>query len=176
VIFYGVGQNFFLKKSPNDLGKILAMKKSPKIDLNKAKILFQKRFFTCLKNIQKIISPFLCKKTTIKECPVPLDIGIKSNIKHHKTVLYSKSNKHMVGRLFGQFFIVFGQFFHKNIWSPWLQPLLVNVKMVWKGLPGTNSSLPLLHRHCQRKIVLYQYLLVSILPSFFLPLSVIMIS
>jgi len=44
------------------LGKILAMKKSPKIDLNKAKILFQKSFFTCLKNIQKILSPFLCKK------------------------------------------------------------------------------------------------------------------
>ncbi len=32
-IFYGVGQIFFSKKSPNDLGKILAMKKSPKIDL-----------------------------------------------------------------------------------------------------------------------------------------------
>ena len=46
---------------PNDLGKILAMKKSPKIDLYKAKILFKKRFFTCLKNIQKNLSPFLCK-------------------------------------------------------------------------------------------------------------------
>jgi hypothetical protein len=102
---------------PNDLGKILAMKKSPKIDLNKAKIWFQKSFFTCLKNIQKIISPFYVKKT-IKECPVPLDISIKSNRKHHKTVLYSKSNKNMVGQLFGRFFIVFGQFFHKNIWSP----------------------------------------------------------
>jgi hypothetical protein len=79
--------------------------------------LFQKRFFTCLKNIQKILSPFLCKKT-IKECPVPLDISIKSNRKQHKTVLYSKSNKNMVGRLFGQFFVVFGQFFNKNIWSP----------------------------------------------------------
>jgi hypothetical protein len=43
--FYGVWQIFFKKKSPNDLGKILAMKKLPKIDLNKAKILFQKRFF-----------------------------------------------------------------------------------------------------------------------------------
>jgi hypothetical protein len=101
------------------LGKILAMKKLPKIDLNKAKILFQKRFFTCLKNIQKNLSPFLCKKT-IKECPVPLDISIKSNRKHHKTVLYSKSNKNMVGRLFGRFFIVFGRFFSKNIWSPCL--------------------------------------------------------
>ena len=62
------------------------------------------------KNIQKNLSPFLCKKT-IKECPVPLDISIKSNRKHHKTVLYSKSNKNMVGPLFGRFFIVFGWFF-----------------------------------------------------------------
>ncbi len=51
-----------------------------------------------------------------------LDISIKSNRKHHKTVLYSKSNKNMVGWLFGRFFIVFGQFFHINIWSPWLCP------------------------------------------------------
>jgi len=51
--------------------------------------------------------------------PVPLDISIKSNRKHHKTVLYSKSNKNMVGRLFGWFFIVFGRFFNRNIWSPW---------------------------------------------------------
>jgi hypothetical protein len=69
------------------------------------------------KNIQKILSPFLCKKT-IKECPVPLDISIKSNRKHHKTVLYRKTNKNMFGRLFGRFFIVFGRFFNKNIWSP----------------------------------------------------------
>ena len=66
---------------------------------------------------KKFISSFMYKKT-IKECPVPLDISIKSNRKHHKTVLYSKSNKNMVGRLFGRFFIVFGQFFNKNIWSP----------------------------------------------------------
>jgi len=93
------------------LGKILAMKKLPKIDLNKAKILFQKRFFICFSKIfKKVISSFMYKKT-IKECPVPLDIRIKSNRKHHKTVLYSKSNKNMVGR-------IFGQFFHKNIWSP----------------------------------------------------------
>jgi hypothetical protein len=52
------------------------------------------------KNIQKMFSPFLCQKT-MKECPVPLDISIKPNRKHHKTVLYSKSNKNMVGGLFG---------------------------------------------------------------------------
>jgi hypothetical protein len=85
----------------------------PKIDLEKAKILLQKSFFKCLKNIQKIISPFLCKKT-IKECPVPLDISIKSNRKHHKTVLYSKSKKNMVGQLFGQFFVVFWVIFSQK--------------------------------------------------------------
>jgi hypothetical protein len=92
------------------LGKILAMKKSPQIDLNKAKILFQKRFFICFSKIfKKFYLFFYVKKTkTIKECPVPLDISIKSNRKHHKTVLYSKSNKNMVGQLFGQIFVVFG--------------------------------------------------------------------
>jgi hypothetical protein len=97
------------------------MKKSPKIDLNKAKILFQKRFFTFLSKIFKKFYLLFYVKKTIKECPVPLDINIKSNRKHHKTVLYSKSNKNIVGRLFGQFFVVFGRFFHKNIWSPWLE-------------------------------------------------------
>jgi hypothetical protein len=29
--------------------------------------------------------------------------------------------KNIFGRLFGRFFIVFGRFFHKNIWSPWHQ-------------------------------------------------------
>jgi hypothetical protein len=51
-----------------------------------------------------------------------LDISIKSNRKHHKTVLYRKTNKIMFGRLFGRFFIVFGRFFNKNIWSPCSQP------------------------------------------------------
>ncbi len=69
-----------------------AMKKSPKIDLNKAKILLKKRFFTCLSKIFKKIYLLFYVKKTIKECPVPLDISIKSNRKHHKTVLYSKSN------------------------------------------------------------------------------------
>jgi hypothetical protein len=45
---------------------------------------------------------------------VPLDISIKSNRKHHKTVLYSKSNKNMVGRLLGQFYVVFGAIFSQK--------------------------------------------------------------
>ena len=47
-------------------------------------------------------------------------IGYQHKIKQKtpKTVLYSKSKKNMVGRLFGRFFIVFGRFFNRNIWSP----------------------------------------------------------
>jgi hypothetical protein len=40
-----LGKILAMKKLPNDLGKILAMKKSPKIDLHKAKILLKKRVF-----------------------------------------------------------------------------------------------------------------------------------
>ncbi len=103
------------------LGKILAMKKSPKIDLNKAKILFQKRFFYMFfKNFQKILSPFLCKKKTIKECPVPLDISIKSNRTHHKTVLYSKSKKTWLGNFLGDFSLSLGNFLTKTSGHPGL--------------------------------------------------------
>ncbi len=110
--FMALGEFLSRKNRPMIWAKFQpAMKKSPKIALNKAKFLFQERFFTCLSKIFKKFYPFFMKKT-IKECPVPLDISIKSNRKHHKTVLYSKSNKNIVGRLFGQLF-------HKNIWSPW---------------------------------------------------------
>ncbi len=95
--------------------------------------MFQKRFFTCFSKIFKKFYLLFYVKKIIKECPVPLDISIKSNRKHHKTVLYSKSNKNMVGRLFGQFFIVFGQFFNKNIWSPCF-PTRFSVNISWKNL------------------------------------------
>ncbi len=98
------------------MGKILAMKKLPKIDLYKAKILFQKSFFTCLKNIQNIISPFLCKKT-IKECPVPLDISIKSNRKHHKIYIVNLT-KTWLGNFLGDFLLSFGNFFTKTSGHP----------------------------------------------------------
>jgi hypothetical protein len=48
---------------------------------------------------------------TIKDSPVPLDNSIKSNRKYHNTVLYSKSNKNIVGGHFRRLFIVFGQVF-----------------------------------------------------------------
>ncbi len=69
------------------------------------------------KNIQKILSPFLCKKKSIKD-PVPLDNSIKSNRKHHKTVLFSKSSKNMVGQLFGRFSLSLGDFFTKTSGHP----------------------------------------------------------
>jgi hypothetical protein len=52
----------FLEKIGQWFGQNFGHEKLPKIYLNKAKILFQKSFFTCLKKIQKLISPFLCKK------------------------------------------------------------------------------------------------------------------
>jgi hypothetical protein len=110
--------NFFLEKLPNDLGKILAMKKSPKIDLNKAKSLFQKRFFTCLKNIQKNLSPSFCKKKTIKECPVPLDISIKSNRNTIKQFYIVNLTKTWLGDFLGNFSLFLGDFFTKTSGHP----------------------------------------------------------
>jgi hypothetical protein len=98
VIFYG--KIFSRKNCP-------AMKKLPKIDLNKAKILFQKRFFTCLKNIQKNLSPFLCKKT-IKECPVPLDISIKSNRNTIKQFYIVNLTKTWLGNFWGDLSLSLG--------------------------------------------------------------------
>jgi hypothetical protein len=50
----------------------------------------------------------------------------------------------MVGQLFGRFFVVFGRFFHKNIWSPCWQVSDAAAKqktrdLKFKGLnPGTT--------------------------------------
>jgi hypothetical protein len=72
-------------------------------------------------------------KKTIKECPVPLDISIKSNRKHHKTVLYSKSNKNMVGPLLGDFSLSLGDFLTETSGHPvehcyWN---LLNIILIW---------------------------------------------
>jgi hypothetical protein len=69
------------------------------------------------KNNQKNLSPFLCKKN-YKECPVPLDMSIKSNRKHHKTVLYSKSNKIWLGNFLGDFSLSLGDFLTKTSGHP----------------------------------------------------------
>ncbi len=69
------------------------------------------------KNIQKNLSPFYVKKT-IKESPVPLDISIKSNRIHHKTVLYSKSTKTWLGDILGNFLLSLGNFFTKTSGHP----------------------------------------------------------
>ena len=67
-----------------------------------------------LKNIQK---KFMYKKT-IKECPVPLDISIKSNRKHHKTVLYCKSNKTLLGDFLGNLSLSLGDFLTETSGRP----------------------------------------------------------
>ncbi len=112
-----MGKILAMKKSPNDVGKILAMKKSPKIDLNKAKILFQKRFFTCLKNIQKFYLLFYVKKT-IKECPVPLDISIKSNRNTIKQFYIVNLTKTWLGDFLGDFSLSLSDFFTKTSGHP----------------------------------------------------------
>ncbi len=89
------------------------MEKSPKIDLKKAKILFQKRFFTCLKKIQNFLSPFYLNKT-IKECPVPLDISIKSNRNTIKQLYIVNLIKTWLGNFLGDFLLSFGNFFTKT--------------------------------------------------------------
>jgi hypothetical protein len=102
---------------PNDLGKILAMKKSPQTDLNKAKFLFRKRFFTCFSKIFKKFYLLFYVKKTIKECPVPLDISIKSNRKHPKTVLVNLT-KTWLGNFLGDFSLSLGNFFTKTSGHP----------------------------------------------------------
>ncbi len=73
------------------------------------------------KNIQKILSPFLCKKT-IKECPVPLDISIKPNRKHHKTFYIVNLTKTWLGNFLGDFLgnfsLSLGDFFTKTSGHP----------------------------------------------------------
>ena len=101
------------------MGEILAMKKVPKIDLNKAKILFQKRFFTCFSKIfKKIYLLFYVQKKTIKECPVPLDISIKSNRKHLKQFYIVNLRKTWLGDFLGYFSLSLGDFLTKTSGHP----------------------------------------------------------
>jgi hypothetical protein len=69
------------------------------------------------KNIQKILSPFLCKKN-YKECLVPLDISIKSNRKHHKQFYIVNLTKTWLGNFLGDFSLSLGDFFTKTSGHP----------------------------------------------------------
>ncbi len=119
-IFYG--KIFSRKNRPMIWAKFWPWKNCQKLTLIRLKFCSKRVFLHVSKIFKKWYLLFYVKKT-IKECPVSLDISIKSNKKHPKTVLYSKSNKNMVGQLFGQlfgwFFVVFWRFIHKNNWSPW---------------------------------------------------------
>jgi len=82
------------------------MKKSPKIDLNKAKFCSKRGFLHVYQKYSKKFLLFYVKKT-IKECLV--SFSIKSNRKHHKTVLYSKSNKNIVGATYCCPWVIFSK-------------------------------------------------------------------
>jgi hypothetical protein len=71
---------------------------------------FSKKSITCLSIF--FVENFL-------ECMLQFDISIKHTLNTIKQFLRIIFNKNMVGRLFGRFFVVFGRFFLKNIWSPW---------------------------------------------------------
>jgi hypothetical protein len=66
----------------------------------------------------KIISPFLCKKKTIKECPVPLDIGIKSNRNTINQFYIVNLTKTWLGDFLGNFSLSLGDFFTKTSGHP----------------------------------------------------------
>ncbi len=114
-IFYG--KIFSRKNRPMIWAKFWPWKNHQKLTLIRLKFCSKRVFLHVSKIFKKFYLIFYVKKT-IKECPVPLDISVKSYRKHHKTVLYSKSNKNMVGWLFGQFFVVFWQFFTKTSGHP----------------------------------------------------------
>ncbi len=102
-----MGKILAMKKSPNDLGKILAMKKSPKIDLYKAKIRLKFCSKRCFLHVSKIFKKFYLLfyvKKTIKECPVPLDISIKSNRNSIKQFYIVSLTKTWLGDFLGDFF------------------------------------------------------------------------
>jgi hypothetical protein len=112
--------NFYVEKIAQWFGQNFSQpwKNCPKLTLTRLKFCSKRVFFTCLSKIFKKFYLLFYVKKTIKECPVPLDISIKSNRKHHKTVLYSKSNKNIVGQLWGNFSLSLGDFFTKTSGHP----------------------------------------------------------
>ncbi len=142
--------NFFLEKIAQWFGHNFSHEKNhPKLTLIKLKFCSKRGFFTCFSKIFKKFYLLFYVKKTIRECPVPLDINIKSNRKHHKTVLYSKSNKNMVERLLGRFF-------HKNIWSPYFR-LPRQYLSSWQKRPIS----------CSIKFSAFQVMLENICTKFF---------
>jgi hypothetical protein len=65
----------------------------------------------------KNLSPFYVKKT-IKECPVPLDISIKSNRNTIKQFYMVNLTKTWLGNFLGDFSLSLGDFFTKTSGHP----------------------------------------------------------
>ena len=57
-------------------------------------------------------------KKSIKECPVPLDISIKSNRKHHKQFYIVNLTKTWLGDFLGDFSLSLGDFLTKTSGHP----------------------------------------------------------
>ena len=112
------GQNFSHEKIAQWFGQNFSHEKLPKIDLYKAKILFQKRFFTCLKNIQKILSPFLCKKKNYKRMSSAIGISIKSNRNTIKQFYIVNLTKTWLGDFLGDFSLSLGDFLTETSGHP----------------------------------------------------------
>ncbi len=92
------------------------MKNSPKI-LKRLKFC-SKRVFLHGSIIFKKLSLLFYVKKTIKECPVPLDISIKSDRKHHKQFYIVNLTKTWLGNFLGDFLLSFGNFFTKTSGHP----------------------------------------------------------
>jgi hypothetical protein len=76
----------------------------------------------CLKRgFQKYSKKFIyfyMYKKSIKECPVPLDISIKSNRKHHKQFYIVNLTKTWLGDFLGDFSLSLGDFLTETSGPP----------------------------------------------------------
>ena len=108
-----LGKILAMKKSPNDLGKILAMKNHPKLTFIRLKFCSKRGFLHVSKIFKNFYLLFYVKKT-IKECPVPLDISIKSNRNTIKQFYIVNLTKTWLGNFLGNFSLSLGDFFTKT--------------------------------------------------------------
>ncbi len=114
VIFYG---KFFLEKNAQWFWQNFSHEKLPKIDLYKAKFCSKRGFLHVSKIFKKFYLLFYVKKT-IKECPVPLDISIKSNRNTIKKFYIVNLTKTLLGDFLGNLSLSLGNFFTKTSGHP----------------------------------------------------------
>ncbi len=134
-----------MKKSPNDFGKILAMKNRPKLTFIRLKFCSKRGFLHVSKIFKNFYLLFYVKKT-IKECPVPLDFSIKSNRNTIKQLYIVNLTKTWLGNFLGNFSLSLGNFFTKTsghpVELPTVSPLDISIK---SALLGGNAMHVFLH-------------------------------